>query len=175
MVVKDYLQALSDEGLITVEKIGSGNWYWAFVSDAKKTKEKVLNDLNAEETKLNISIAELEKQIIDEMAQREDDDEMLEDNGLDRQALLEAHGRLLKETAALDKELVGYSGNDPTEVIRKAKETQMLKESTERWTDNIECIQSYILDLTHDKEQVALMMQSACGDEYIIGEGLREL
>jgi len=175
MVVKDYLQALSDEGLIRVEKIGSGNWYWAFVSDAKNGKEKILNDLKAEESKLKTSIADLERQTADEMAQREDDDEMLEDNGMDRHALLEAHGHLLKETAALDKELAGYSGNDPTEVLRKAKETQMLKESAERWTDNIECVQSYLVDLTHDREQVALMMQAACGDEYVVGEGLKEL
>lgn len=38
MVVKDYLQALSGEGLIRVEKIGSGNWYWSFLSDAKQGK-----------------------------------------------------------------------------------------------------------------------------------------
>jgi hypothetical protein len=154
MVVKDYLQALSDEGLIKVEKIGSGNWYWAFVSDAKQSKEKVLHGLKTEETKLNASITDVEKQIIDETAQRDEDDEMLEDNGMDRQALLVAHERLLKETASLEKELAAYSGNDPTELLRKEKETQNLKDAA---------------------EQVALVMQSTCGEEYVPGEGLKEL
>lgn len=175
MVVKDYLQALSDEGLIKVEKIGSGNWYWAFVSDAKQSKEKVLHDLQAEEAKLKASIADIKKHIIEETAQRNEDDEMLEDNGMDRQALLEAHERLLKETASLDKELTAYSGNDPTEVLRKENEIQSLKNDAEQFTDNLEGIRSYILDLTNDREQVALVMQSTCGDEYIPGEGLREL
>ncbi|KFY14643.1 hypothetical protein V491_05971 [Pseudogymnoascus sp. VKM F-3775] len=175
MVVKDYLQALSDEGLIKVEKIGSGNWYWAFVSDAKQSKEKVLHGLQAEETKLKTSISEIKKHIIEETAQRDEDDEMLEDNGMDRQALLEAHERLLKETASLDKELAAYSGNDPTEVLRKKKEIQSLKDDAEGLTDSLECIRSYILDLTNDREQVALVMQSTCGDEYIPGEGLKEL
>ncbi|KFY84489.1 hypothetical protein V500_09282 [Pseudogymnoascus sp. VKM F-4518 (FW-2643)] len=175
MVVKDYLQALSDEGLIKVEKIGSGNWYWAFVSDAKQSKEKVLHDLQAEETKLKTSIADVKKHITEETAQRDEDEEMLEDNGMDRQALLEAHERLLKETASLDKELAAYSGSDPTEVLRKEKEIQSLKDGAEHFTDYLECIRSYILDLTNDREQVALVMQSTCGDEYIPGEGLREL
>ncbi|OBT76184.1 hypothetical protein VF21_04986 [Pseudogymnoascus sp. 05NY08] len=175
MVVKDYLQALSDEGLIKVEKIGSGNWYWAFLSDAKQSKEKVLHDLQAEETKLKTSIADIKKHITEETAQRDEDDEMLEDNGMGRQELLEAHERLLKETALLDKELAAYSGSDPTEVLRKEKEIQSLKDDAEQFTDNLECIRSYLLDLTNDREQVALVMQSTCGDEYIPGEGLKEL
>lgn len=175
MVVKDYLQALSDEGLIKVEKIGSGNWYWAFISDAKQGKEKVLKDLRVEETRLKTSIADISKHIINESAQRDDDDEMLEDNGMGRQALLKAHERLLRETASLDKELIAYCGNDPTEVLQKEKETQSLREGAEQYTDNIECIRNYVLDLTHDREQVSLMMQSACGEEYIPGEGLKEL
>lgn len=175
MVVKDYLQALSDEGLLRVEKIGSGNWYWAFISDAKKSKEDVLNALTAEESKLRDSIAEVERQTAEETSMREDDDEMLEDSGMDRDALLEAHGQLLKETAALEKKLKGYNMNDPTELLQKAKETELMKASAELWTDNIECIQSFLMELTQDREQVGLMMQAACGDEYVVGEGLKEL
>ena len=108
MVVKDYLQALSDEGLIRVEKIGSGNWYWAFVSDAKNGKEKVLNDLRKEEEKLKKSVAEVDEMIKEEETKREDDVdyEMLEDDGpaMGREALLEASERLTKEVKAFDAE-----------------------------------------------------------------------
>jgi chromosome segregation ATPase len=175
MVVKDYLQALADENLIRVEKIGSGNWYWCFTSDAKKTKENVLKELKTEEGKLKASIISITEQIDEETAQREDDDEMLEDAGMDRKSLLGAHETLVKDNAALAKELEGYSDNDPTELLKKERETKMLKESAERWSDNIEAIECYLKELTGDRAQVAQMMQAACDDEYVLGEGLKEL
>ena len=175
MQVKDYLQALQDENLIRVEKIGSGNWYWCFMSDAKKSKENMINILRAEESKLMGSIAETEKQIEQEMAKREEDDEMLEDNGMDRKALLEAHETLLKEMETLDKDLACYSDNDPAEILRKVEETKKTKDSAIKWTDNVEAMQSFLSSILGDRAQVAATMQSTCGDEYVVGEGLKDL
>jgi chromosome segregation ATPase len=175
MQVKEYLQALQDENLIRVEKIGSGNWYWCFMSDAKKTKENMINNLEAEESKLMASVADTEKQIEEEMAKREDDNEMLEGNGMDRKALLEAHDALLKEMELLDKELACYSDSDPAEILSKMEETKRLKASAIRWTDNIESLESLLLALTNDRNRTAEIMQSACGDEYVLGEGLKDL
>jgi chromosome segregation ATPase len=175
MQIKEFVQALTDEGHVRVEKIGGGNWYWSFVSDAKKQKEKVLYDLTTEETKLNTSIAEIDAQIEEEMAAREEDDEMLEDNGMDRKALLEAHETLLKESAALIKELAGYSDNDPSEIERKAAETKRMKESAEKWTDYIEGVEGLLRTLTGDKAAAIQFMENICGEEYVPGEGLKEL
>ncbi|KAH8792473.1 meiotic nuclear division protein-like protein 1 [Hyaloscypha finlandica] len=175
MQVKDVLQGLQDENLIRVEKIGSGNWYWCFTSDAKKLKENTINTLKAEESKLIVSIAEAERQIEEETATREDDNEMLEGNGMDRKALLEAYDALLKETDLLDKELACYSDSDPAEVQRKMEEVINLKASTIRWTDNIEALECMLGDLTKDRHQTSEIMQNACGDEYVPGEGLKEL
>jgi chromosome segregation ATPase len=180
MLVKDYLQALTDEGLIRVEKIGSGNWYWAFVSDAKKSKEKILADLVVEEKKLGGQVVDLEASIEEERKLREEDedgDEMLEDGegGEGREALLALHVGLLKEKDALDAELAGYSDNDPTEVLRKRQEMKKLKESAERWTDNLESLQRYLRELTMDKSAVAAIMEACCGDEWVVGEGLKDL
>jgi len=175
MQVKDYLQALQDENLIRVEKIGSGNWYWCFTSDDKKSKENMINTLRAEESKLTASIAETEKQIEQEMAKREEDDEMLEDNGMDRKALLEAHETLLKEVETIGKELACYSDNDPAEIQRKVEETKKAKGSAIKWTDNVEAMQSFLSNLVGDRTQVAETMQSTCGDEYVVGEGLKDL
>ncbi|RFU24232.1 hypothetical protein B7463_g12108, partial [Scytalidium lignicola] len=174
MQVKDYLQALVDENQIRVEKIGSGNWYWSFMSDAKKSKENTIASLTSEEMKLKMVIEELERQIAEEMTKRAEDDEMLEDNGMDRMALLEAHEVLLKEIEELDKELTSYSDNDPTEVLRKLEDIERLKDTAIKWTDNIEAVQSFLLSLT-DRDDVAGIMRKACGDEYVLGEGLREL
>jgi len=175
MQVKDVLQGLQDENLIRVEKIGSGNWYWCFTSDAKKLKENTINTLKAEESKMIVSIAEAERQIEEETATREDDNEMLEGNGMDRKALLEAYDALLKETDLLDKELACYSDSDPAEVQRKMEEVINLKASTIRWTDNIEALECMLGDLTKDRHQTSEIMQNACGDEYVPGEGLKEL
>jgi hypothetical protein len=173
MQVKDYLQALQDENQIRVEKIGSGNWYWSFKSDAKKIKETVINNLTSDESRLVASLADTEKQIEEEMAKREEDERL--DGGIDRTALLDAHDKLLKEMDVLDKELSLYSDNDPAEVLRKVEEMQKLKDSAIKWTDNIECLQAFLINLTGDRAQAATIMQTACGDEWVVGEGLKEL
>jgi len=175
MQVMEHVQALVDEGLVRVEKIGSGNWYWAFVSDAKKTKDKMFIDLQAEENKLQAAITEVEKQTEEEMAQREDDDDILEDGGLDRKSLLEVHETLLERMEILSRELSGYNDNDPTKVLRKAEEIKKFQDSAERWTDNIEAIESFLIKKIGDRNEVRQIMASVCGEEYVIGEGLREL
>ena len=175
MQIKDVLQGLQDENLIRVEKIGSGNWYWCFTSDAKKLKENIINTLKAEESKLAASIAETECQIAEEMAQRKDDSEMLGGNGMDRKALLEAHDILVKEAEFLDKKLASYSETDPAEIQRKMEEIENLKASAIRWTDNIEALECMLTDVTKDRHQTASIMQNACGEEYVLGQGLKEL
>jgi hypothetical protein len=175
MQVKDYLQAVQDENQIRVEKIGSGNWYWSFKSEAKKAKENTINSIESEKSKLIATLSDTEKQIKEEMAQREENDGMLEGGGMDRKALLAAHETLLKETDDLDKALSVYSDGNPAEVLRKVGEVQKLKDSAIKWTDNIECLEALVINLTGDRAQAASIMQRACGDEYIVGEGLKEL
>lgn len=121
------------------------------------------------------STADTERQIEEEMAKREDVDEMLEGNGMDRKALLEAHDALLKEMEVLDKQLACYSDSDPAEILSKMEETKRLKASAIRWTDNIESLESFLMTLISDRNQTAEFMQSSCGDEYVLGEGLKEL
>ncbi|KAH8602795.1 meiotic nuclear division protein 1 [Bisporella sp. PMI_857] len=168
------LQTLHDEKMIRIEKIGSGNWYWSFKSDAKKQKEVVLHNLKAEENKLVAFIAETERQIEEEKAKRNEDDETLE-GGMGKKALLDVHATLWKESEALDKELALYSQINPAEVARRVEETNKLKECAIRWTDRIECLESLLAELTGDRNTTAEVMKSACGDEYVIGEGLVEL
>jgi predicted transcriptional regulator len=175
MQIKEFIQALTDEGLIRVEKIGGANWYWSFVSDAKKLKEDVLSNLTTEEAKLKASIVDVDTQTEEEMAAREDDDEMLEDGNMDRKTLLNAYETLLKETAILARELAGYSDNDPTEILRKAEETRNLKASAEKWTDYLEGVEGLLKSLTGDRATVTQLMEKVCGDEYVAGEGLKEL
>jgi hypothetical protein len=81
----------------------------------------------------------------------------------------------LKEMEVLDKELACYSDSDPAEILSKVEENKRLKASAIRWTDNIESLESFLMTLTNDKNRTAEFMQSACGDEYVLGEGLKDL
>ncbi|KAI9865895.1 MAG: hypothetical protein M1813_001862 [Trichoglossum hirsutum] len=171
--VKDYLQALSDDGKIRVEKIGSGNWYWSFLSEDKKKREKILEGLNDEKERAAASVAELHDKIKSEGAAREDDNEG--EDGQDRQSLKETYASLQQQTAALRTELSSYSNNDPMEVHRKREETARLMASAERWTDNIYALESYFLEVTQDREAIENIRREHYGEEYAVGEGLIEL
>jgi len=82
MQVKDYLQALSDESMIRVEKIGSGNWYWSFPSDAKKAKEAALEKAQEEYNKAKTAATELQMKVDEAGAARGEDEDMLTDIGM---------------------------------------------------------------------------------------------
>jgi hypothetical protein len=77
MHVKDYLQSLSDDNKIRVEKIGSGNWYWSFPSDDKKSKELALEKAQDEYTKASAVVADLQARVDEAGAAREEDEELL--------------------------------------------------------------------------------------------------
>jgi hypothetical protein len=77
MQVKDYLQALSDDNKIRVEKIGSGNWYWSFPADEKKAKDAALEKAQEEYNKANATVTELQAKVDDAGAARAEDEDML--------------------------------------------------------------------------------------------------
>ena len=168
MQVKDYMQALSDEGQIRVEKIGSGNWYWSFLSEEKRARDKVLSTLREEKEKINNSLEELREMV--EMAGkgREVEDE-------ERSGLLSAYDTGRDEIEKLKVELDGYKDGDPEEVVRKKKEIEMLKGRVARWTDNIYCLEEYLREIVSgDREVVESIRMMYYGDEYIEGEGLSD-
>ncbi len=165
MQVKDYLQALSNEGKIHVEKIGSGNWYWSFLSEEKKSREDTMAALIAEKEKVEQSVAELEAKLREASENRGDDAEKGE--------VVERHVELEGEVGELRKELEGYKDGDPGEVERKRKEIQGFKESAEKWTDNIGILEGYLKGvLGLGKEALDEIRRMVYGDEYVEGEGL---
>jgi hypothetical protein len=87
MHVKDYLQSLADDNKIRVEKIGSGNWYWSFPSDEKKTKEAALEKAQEENNRANATVAELQAKVDEAGAARADDEDILVETGEQRSIL----------------------------------------------------------------------------------------
>ena len=169
MQVKDYLQALSDEGKIRVEKIGSGNWYWSFLSEEKKSRDNVLGSLKEELAKVEGSLGELEEKIRQASEKRGEEDE-------ERGKLVSARLELEGEVGGLRKELEGYKDGDPGEVERRRKEIRGLQANAEVWTDNIGVLEAYVLSLMGgDRGNLDGMKRELYGDEYVEGEGLKEL
>jgi hypothetical protein len=84
MQVKDYLQALSDDNKIRVEKIGSGNWYWSFPSDEKIAKEAALEKAQEDYNKAAAVVADLQSKVDEAGAAREEDGEALKASGMTR-------------------------------------------------------------------------------------------
>ena len=168
MQVKDYLQALSDEGKIHVEKIGSGNWYWSFLSEEKTTRDVTLGNLKAEKEKIEVAVQGLEERM------REASNNRGEDDG--RAELVETRIVLDAEVAELKKELHGYKDGDPVEVEKRRKEVVGFKAAAERWTDNIMILEGHLKSmLGGDLEALEGVKRQIYGTEYVEGEGLREL
>ncbi|KAL2040207.1 hypothetical protein N7G274_007110 [Stereocaulon virgatum] len=168
MQVKDYLQTLHDEGKIRVEKIGSGNWYWSFLSEEKNTRDVTMSRLKEEQGKLNAAIEELEEKVKLASELRGEDE--------GRTELVTQQLNLSEAVGVLRKELEGYKDNDPGEVDRKRKEIMQFEAKAERWTDNIRVLEGRLLEMMGgDREAVDGVKREVYGDEYIEGEGLREL
>ena len=168
MQVKDYLQALSDEGKIRVEKIGSGNWYWSFLSEEKANRENIIDCLEAEKEKIDAAVRSLKAQVEAADTTRGQDDE--------REELLKSNAQLEEDVAVLKKELEGFKDGDPTEVERKRKEMDEFKAAAERWTDNIGILESRLRGmLGGNLEQLEAVQRETYGSEYVEGEGLMDL
>lgn len=176
MQVKDFLQALSDENQIHVEKIGSGNWYWAFLSEAKKEKEALLARATDERDKAKAATADMQVKVDEAGAAREEDEDMLLDPGADRKSMITRHAELAKELEPLKKELAGYSENDPVEVEKKRERTMTCKKNAETLTDQIQSMESYMKKLINDREQLMNLKRDWYGDQFDEEEqGIREL
>lgn len=168
MQVKDYLQALSDESKIHVEKIGSGNWYWSFLSDEKKIRDNIMDTLKAEKEKADAAAKEVGGKV------KEASENRGEDEG--RGELVQQQTNLGEEVDVLRKELEGYKDADPGEVDRRRREIMGLREVAERWTDNIGLLETYVKSMMGgDVERLDCMKREIYGNEYVEGEGLREL
>lgn len=169
MQVKDYLQALTDEGKIRVEKIGSGNWYWSFLSEEKKARDSTLEKLKDEKEKLDATIVELRARVNEATNRREED-------GHDKEELIMMHAKLTEDVRLLKEELSGYRDGDPGEIVRRRKEMEQHKEKAYRWTENLELLEGWLSKVIGgDKERIEGIKRTFYGDEYVEGEGLREL
>ncbi|KAK2794123.1 hypothetical protein FQN52_009205 [Onygenales sp. PD_12] len=174
MQVKDYIQALTDDSKLHVEKIGSGNWYWAWAGEEKKEREKVKSSLLKEMEKLDRVVVELEEKKM--LALRDIGDGGREEER-ERAELFAAKAASEAEVAKLKAEEEAYlNGGVGGGVERKEADVKRWKGEAEMWTDNIYVLEEYLGKLAGgDRETVESVKRECYGEEYVEGEGLREL
>jgi chromosome segregation ATPase len=172
----DYLQALSDENKISVEKIGSGNWYWSFASEDKKTRDHALAEAQSAHEKAATVINDLKAKLAEAQAQREDEADTVENGGKSREQLLASKAELDKEVKGLQKELAAYSDTDPTELERKKKGIEVFKGEAEQFTDEIYAMEGWFKKMGLDEAAMKNLRMMLYGDEVDEKEGvLKEL
>lgn len=191
MAVKDYLQALQDDSLIRSEKIGSGNWYWSFPSEAKKVKGALLAKAQEEYNKANTTATELQAKLDQAGAARAEDEELLVGTGTlytscgssvlmtaggDRKTLTMKHDDLTIEVEKLRTELAAYSEYDPIELNKKLEDTQRSRAAAVKFTEHIYCMEGWLKERVPDQECQVNALEELYGDEWDDeDEGLREL
>lgn len=180
MQVKEYIQALLDEGKLRVEKIGSGNWYWIFGSDEKLERERMVGRVKTEVEKTRKSCADAQAALAAETAlrQREEPDEEGEDHAgreSRRNSLMATRIALEAEVGRLQAAEMQRNNGSNKGVTQIRQELGGLQQQAQQWTDNIYILEGYVRQLAGgDQEVVTAVVRECFGDEYVDG-GLREL
>lgn len=182
MQVKEHIQALSDEGQLHVEKIGSGNWYWAWGGEERKAREKTIDTLDKEVEKLLKSTGDLESKIMALKEEQRLEDARnhngtREDNERERIALMKKKDQLETEIACLESNIKQRSeGDGPGSIAQKETDIARWKQEAQMWTDNIYILEEYLKRLTNgDREVLDAVRRECYGLAYIEGEGLADL
>jgi len=135
MQVKDILQSVVDEGWVSMEKIGSSNYYWAFPSQELNNKRVKVEDSKTQIEVLKRKKDDQEKQIESLKDGREETEERKE-----KLARLEV---LRKENDTVKTDLQKYAENDPDYIRALEDGADIARESANRWTDNIFSVRSW--------------------------------
>ncbi|OJJ70811.1 hypothetical protein ASPBRDRAFT_30599 [Aspergillus brasiliensis CBS 101740] len=180
MQVKEYIQELTDEGRIRVEKIGSGNWYWCFGGEEKKEREERVRRLRGEVDRLRGSWEAAEARLSARKQARVQEEAEEEEHGGGE----EARRRLMAQKAVLERETHQLQGEwmalatspEGKSLPQMTEETEEYRRLAHQWTDNIYILEGYVDKVTGGDREVLRTVQRECyGEEYVEGEGLREL
>jgi predicted RNase H-like nuclease (RuvC/YqgF family) len=173
MAVQDYVNQMVDESEITVEKIGSGNWYWSFVGAEGEKRRAILDQAQEDFDKLSAEIQECETEFQAKKAEMM----ALDEDAEERKSAEEKVEKLANKAKALTEELKRYADDDPVEMERKKKSIWVLKKEVERHTEHIEGMEGWMRkNMGMDRESLRHMKMQFYGDEYDQEEqGLRQL
>ncbi|KAK1927838.1 meiotic nuclear division protein 1 [Papiliotrema laurentii] len=154
--VKDVIDDLVGDGLVSMDKIGTGNYYWSFPSATGAMKTAAVAKAQAELDSINAKLRAVHQESDEANVGREDTAE--------RRTLLAALQQAQAESAALKAELAAFGAADPVKYERKRQAMEVCKEAAQRWTDNTIILISFGRSLGIDES--ALREQAGIGEDW---------
>nr|XP_019002981.1 uncharacterized protein I203_04775 [Kwoniella mangroviensis CBS 8507]OCF66442.1 hypothetical protein I203_04775 [Kwoniella mangroviensis CBS 8507] len=124
--VKEVLDDIVSDGLVQMDKIGTGNYFWSLPSAAGATKQAVLSKNQKELESLNAKIEEVNVGIEEAEKGREDTPE--------RRKLLSTLSSLQETSSSLKNELSAFRAADPIKYEKKSQAIQVCKNAAVQWT-----------------------------------------
>ncbi|KAI4377416.1 hypothetical protein MLD38_015044 [Melastoma candidum] len=127
--VKDVVQSLVDDDLVSKDKIGTSVYFWSLPSCAgnqlRNVRRKLESDVQASKKRL----AELVDQCNSLKKGREESDE--------REEALSDLKKIEQEYYKLKNEMAQYADNDPAAIEAMKNAVEVAHSAANRWTDNI--------------------------------------
>jgi len=134
--VKDVVMSLVNDDLVDSEKIGTSVYFWAFPSKATANRKRKLSDLNEK-------IAKSSKSYIDTMGNINKASEGRE-NSDERNTYLSKLNALKDRKIEIESKLQMYRDCDPEVLKEMQREIIQSNQASNRWTDNIYSLHSWI-------------------------------
>ncbi|KAI5849931.1 meiotic nuclear division protein 1 [Tricharina praecox] len=153
MLVKEYIAALVAESLISVEKIGSGNWYWSFPADAVRQKLNLLAEATKERDKARAALENVQA-----MMQEEKERIAGGEGGGDRLELVDRLREAEDRREAAREELKEIRSTKGAEVALSEKEK--LRLSVNEMIDNIYALEKLLKDSGKEQEVIDKIRQT---------------
>jgi hypothetical protein len=135
--VKDILQELCDNDLVSWDKIGSGKFFWCFPADAYNRRSVARMNLESDIAQSESEIAQIEHEIAALHPGREDSTE--------RQALDSEIADLERNLAHIKREAAVYEKMNPEAVKKAQRQAEIAFTAANRWTDNIFTLKAWCL------------------------------
>ncbi|RSH77565.1 uncharacterized protein EHS24_003125 [Apiotrichum porosum] len=156
--VKEILDELQADGLVTMEKIGTSNYYWSFPSTAGAKKQADLDRLTKEADTLLDKITEARTTLASSQQGREDTPE--------RRQLLATLADAETTRATLKTELAAYGAADPVKYQRKRQAAAVAKKAAQRWHDNVDAVMSFIKSQHALDDEAGFRHTMGMGDDW---------
>lgn len=124
--VKEVLQTLIDDRMISCEKIGTSNYYWCFPSSAGQARRSAIEKLETDIAAQDKELARVQALLMVSRAGKENTDERIE--------LLETWQANKKTIADLDVRVEEVKDRDPETLKAVLQENAKLKEHVNQFT-----------------------------------------
>ncbi|AFN83965.1 putative meiotic recombination protein [Encephalitozoon romaleae SJ-2008] len=134
--IKEILQQLVDDGLVTVEKVGTSNLYWSFASEGVQKKNLKFKELVEECKSMSEEILKKKKHLENERISKNYTEE--------RKELESKLNALAKIEEEQKEELSKFEETDPTIYDKFVDDRKEIVDEYNKIIDNIFIIQDYV-------------------------------